>query len=41
VRARVLGVAVNHAPPAELDAYRYLTEEPPRAAKGARKSRSR
>jgi succinoglycan biosynthesis transport protein ExoP len=41
VRARVLGVAVNHAPPAELDAYRYLTEEPLKPAKGAPKSRSR
>jgi capsular exopolysaccharide synthesis family protein len=41
VRARVLGVAVNHAPPAEIDAYRYLTEQPPTQAKGARKSRSR
>jgi receptor protein-tyrosine kinase len=28
VRAHVLGLVVNHAPPAELDAYRYLTEEP-------------
>jgi capsular exopolysaccharide synthesis family protein len=29
VRARVLGVVINHAPAGELDAYRYLTEEPP------------
>jgi capsular exopolysaccharide synthesis family protein len=28
VRARVLGVVINHAPPADLDAYRYLTEVP-------------
>jgi capsular exopolysaccharide synthesis family protein len=41
VRARVLGVAINHAPRAELDAYRYLTEEPPKSAQGTRKSRSR
>jgi polysaccharide biosynthesis transport protein len=41
VRAPVLGVVINHAPPAELDAYRYLTEEPPQPARGARKSRSR
>jgi succinoglycan biosynthesis transport protein ExoP len=41
VRARVLGVVVNHAPPAELDAYRYLTEQQPAPAKGARKSGSR
>ena len=40
VRAPVLGVVINHAPPAELDAYRYLTEEPPQPARGARKSRS-
>jgi capsular exopolysaccharide synthesis family protein len=40
VRARVLGVAVNHAPPAELDAYRYLTEEPAKP-RGARKIRSK
>jgi capsular exopolysaccharide synthesis family protein len=40
VRAPVLGVVVNHAPPAELDAYRYLTEDP-QPARGARKSRSR
>ncbi|MDX6605689.1 MAG: tyrosine-protein kinase [Solirubrobacterales bacterium] len=39
VRAPVLGVVVNHAPPAELDAYRYLTEEA-EPARGARKSRS-
>ena len=41
VRARVLGVAVNHAPTAELDAYRYLTEEPAIRGKGARASRGR
>ncbi len=42
VRAPVLGVVINHAPPAELDAYRYLTEEPKQpASRGARKSRSR
>jgi len=41
VRAPVLGVVINHAPPAELDAYRYLTEEPQKPARGARKSRSR
>ena len=40
VRAPVLGVVINHAPPAELDAYRYLTEEPPQPARRARKSRS-
>jgi protein-tyrosine kinase len=28
VRARVLGVVINHAPAAELDAYRYMTQEP-------------
>jgi capsular exopolysaccharide synthesis family protein len=28
VRARVLGLVINNAPAAELDAYRYLTEEP-------------
>jgi polysaccharide biosynthesis transport protein len=28
VRARILGVVVNHAPPTGLDSYRYLTEEP-------------
>jgi capsular exopolysaccharide synthesis family protein len=38
VRARVLGVAINHAPPAELDAYRYLTEEPSPRPRAARKS---
>jgi succinoglycan biosynthesis transport protein ExoP len=41
VRAPVLGVVINHAPPAELDAYRYLTEEPEKPARGAGKSRSR
>jgi polysaccharide biosynthesis transport protein len=43
IRARVLGVAINHAPPAELDSYRYLTEpapEPARAARAARSGRS-
>jgi succinoglycan biosynthesis transport protein ExoP len=33
VRARVLGVTINHAPPAELDAYRYLAEERPATAR--------
>jgi capsular exopolysaccharide synthesis family protein len=28
VRARILGVVVNHAPPSALDSYRYLTEAP-------------
>ena len=28
VRARILGVVVNHAVPTGLDSYRYLTEEP-------------
>jgi succinoglycan biosynthesis transport protein ExoP len=38
VRAPVLGVVLNHAPPAELDAYRYLTEEP---GQGMRQARQR
>src|SRR5581483_394562 len=29
VRAAILGLVINHAPPAELDAYRYLTEDEP------------
>ncbi len=41
VRAPVLGVVINHAPPAGLDAYRYLTEEPQKPAREAGKSRSR
>lgn len=36
VRAHVLGLVVNHAPPAELDAYRYLTEEPAQNRRPAR-----
>jgi capsular exopolysaccharide synthesis family protein len=33
VRALLLGVVLNHAPPAELDAYRYLTEQEPAAVR--------
>lgn len=41
VRARMLGIVINHAPPAELDAYRYLTEEPVEAASPARPAKKR
>ena len=41
VRAPILGVVVNHAPPAELDAYRYLTEEPVVRAKAPAQQRAR
>ena len=36
VGARVLGVVVNHAPPAELDAYRYLNQGAPQKLRVAR-----
>jgi capsular exopolysaccharide synthesis family protein len=41
VRARVLGVVVNNAPPAELDAYRYLTEVPEEQVSPARQVQKR